>query len=284
MSEELSLNAREFIDQALRQEGQVTPEMARSIRQGVLGCVAAASAATALGAPTTAAASVMAGAAALPAGTAGAAGTAGSVMASILAKAGLVSWLVAGIAVGSVTTGVVLWVAPRSPATRAGPPAHVSSSEIHSVAVPRRDARTAPQLDEPEPARLSRGHGDAPTRAEPAPGPPPNHDRATEATHAPAKDSASIAAELALLEKAQDALRTGSGAAALELLDRPQQRPAVFVDERLTIEMLAACQMGNRDRARRAADRLIARSPQSPLALRARHSCAFESDTPTVPQ
>jgi hypothetical protein len=278
MREELSPDARAFIARALRQEAHATPELCRRINRGVMACLGATGvgAATAAVAPGTAAAAAGTTAATLPAASAG---SVASVLAGIVGKGGVLAWLASGVALGSVTVGIAVWVAPDSPAARehAAPVSRTprlqrnATPKIAAAARPRDVGAPAPPQHEPARSESSNAHSGsgAPVAMGDTSG------RVSTAAPFTAK-STSLAAELALLEKAQQELRAGRGRSALALLDGPRGA-TVLTDERLTLEILAACQAGEHARARRAADSLVARSPQSPLAERARHSCAFPS-------
>jgi hypothetical protein len=261
MNEELSQDAKAFIARALRQEAQVTPELSRSINRGVMACVGAAS----VGAATASASA--------------ATGSIASVLAGIVGKGSVLVWLASGGALGSVTAGVALWVAPDSPKPSEHVPALSRTARSPRSPAPRADSAGAsrnigaPAAARHEPERAESSHAHATAPASVAAG------STSAGAAAPSKaESASLVAELALLEKAQHELRAGHGQSALMLLDRPPPGTTVLTDERLTIEILAACQTGERARARQAADRLVARSPESPLVERARHSCAFAPD------
>jgi hypothetical protein len=89
---------------------------------------------------------------------------------------------------------------------------------------------------------------------------------------------ASLSDELAQLEQVQRAVNRGDAAKALVLLDRLNANAgsAGLVEERLALEALAAGQTGQYDRGRRAEQRLLQRSPNSPLAARIRTACGAE--------
>ncbi|MBN1611685.1 MAG: hypothetical protein JW940_33940 [Polyangiaceae bacterium] len=282
MNEQLSPDTKAFLERALLDEPQVTPELSQSIRRAVAACVGVAGAATALAAPTSAAAAAGTSAAALPAAASGStgAGTLGAVVTGLLAKGSAVTWLVSGVALGSVATGVALWVDPGSAASHAVPSVSApavrsqdpSAKKTGSRETPSGRALSSSTDPVPQSGAVSSVRTAAPSSVR------PTKSRGPDISAASSKaESVSLAAELRVLERAQSELRAGRGEAALAWLDRSQRTPGALTDERLTIEILAACQVGDRERARRAADLLLARSPQSPLALRARRSCAFET-------
>lgn len=107
--------------------------------------------------------------------------------------------------------------------------------------------------------------------SDPAPSPAP-----PEAPNESAKPR-SLSDELAHLEQAQRAMNRGDATTALALLDQLKTVSASssLLDERLALEVLAACQAGQQSRAVRVGHLLLQRSPGSPLAARIETSCAF---------
>ena len=94
----------------------------------------------------------------------------------------------------------------------------------------------------------------------------------------PAEPAPGLSAELSLLTATQAALRDGRGAEALSLIDSYDRKfpGGQLLGERLAAEVFAACQVGDRARATRAAQRFSQRDSSSVLAGRVRRSCAFE--------
>jgi hypothetical protein len=90
-----------------------------------------------------------------------------------------------------------------------------------------------------------------------------------------ASEEPSLRAELELMNQVQLALRDGRAVRALELVAR---HAAVFpqgqlTNERLAAEAFAACQIGDVERARRAAAAFLRRDSSSALALRVKNTC-----------
>lgn len=91
-----------------------------------------------------------------------------------------------------------------------------------------------------------------------------------------------LRAELDLMAQVQEALRDARGARALELIARyDAQHPSGTLEtERLAAEVFAACQTGDAVRARRAAQRFLARDQRSALAERVKKACSSENGDP----
>jgi hypothetical protein len=91
-----------------------------------------------------------------------------------------------------------------------------------------------------------------------------------------AATSSSVAAELALLARAQRALREGRTADALAFAHQHATNFAngALSEERLGIETLARCMSGERPQA--SARAFLERAPSSPLAARVRKECGLE--------
>jgi hypothetical protein len=128
------------------------------------------------------------------------------------------------------------------------------------------DALDAPREPEPEPAEAPR------KRSAPAsPLPPPA------ATPGPA--SPAPGEELALLQRAERAVRADNAALALALIDELEARypRSTLLEERSAIELLAHCRAGATDARTRAA-RFLRQHPSSLYAGRVRELCSLESD------
>ena len=110
--------------------------------------------------------------------------------------------------------------------------------------------------------------GSEPARSEPA-----RSEAST--TEPPATEEDPLAAELALLERADAAVRAGDGSGALALLEAHRARFArgVLAAERETLAVEALCADGRVEEARTRAQQLLASSPSSPHARRLRASC-----------
>jgi len=85
-----------------------------------------------------------------------------------------------------------------------------------------------------------------------------------------------LRAELDLMTRVQEALRDSQGTRALALITSYDalHPNGLLKSERLAAEVFAACQMGDRTRARRAAERFLAKDSSSSLAVRVKNSCA----------
>jgi hypothetical protein len=96
-----------------------------------------------------------------------------------------------------------------------------------------------------------------------------------EATAELAPATGALGFELDVLRRAQAELRAERGAAALRILDDNAGRLAGgrLGQERLAVEVLAACQAGQLERARRAVRRFHGENAGTPAAARLRASC-----------
>ncbi|WP_437853841.1 hypothetical protein [Sorangium sp. So ce363] len=95
----------------------------------------------------------------------------------------------------------------------------------------------------------------------------------------PARPS-TLAAEMALLREAQDAVRDGDPSAALDRLDDLGARfpEGQLREERMAARVLALCAAGQAREARAEAERLLGEAPGSVHAGRVRASCAFREN------
>lgn len=251
MSDELSNEARAILGQAVDEERALAPGAARraGLKRALLQGAAVASA------------SAVAGKAAALQGT-GAAGT-GTGVAGIklvvLAKSVGLGLLVSGGVLGSIE------VASRWSGSSEAPPKAAVVAPVASAPV-----GVSAQTGAPPPP-------EAPPVAEAAPpaSPPPSTAPPSAAASAPP----SLRAELELLGGAQAALRDGRAAEALRLFERYDAAfPAgQLTGERLAGEVFAACQVGDRARAGRAAKRFLLRDSDSALAERVKRACPFSS-------
>jgi hypothetical protein len=89
-----------------------------------------------------------------------------------------------------------------------------------------------------------------------------------------------LRAELDLMAQVQEALRDAHGGRALELIAQYDARhpSGVLETERLAAEVFAACQIGDRARASRVAQRFLARDSSSALATRVKNACPTENE------
>jgi hypothetical protein len=194
----------------------------------------------------------------------GAAGTAKVVSATLLVK-----WVGVGV-VGGVGLAGVLTVATAPPAPELAP------SSAHGASPPSLDARPLPSAPAIEPTH---GSIPAPEAASVAPVAEARAARPSTATStaapAPAsvtQEAASLAAELAFVDRARNLLSSGRAEQGLALLSSYE---AQFPESRLLPEVLflrlETCeQLGRPAEARAAARRLVESSPNGPHAARAR--------------
>ncbi|WP_437991011.1 hypothetical protein [Sorangium sp. So ce145] len=89
-----------------------------------------------------------------------------------------------------------------------------------------------------------------------------------------------LAAEMALLREAQDAVRDGDPSAALDRLDDLGARfpEGQLREERMAARVLALCAAGRAPEARAEAERLLGEAPGSVHMGRVRASCAFREN------
>lgn len=252
MSDELSDEARSILGQALDEERALAPGPARraGLKQTLL-----------QGAAVAGTSGVAAKAAALQAsGAAGTSTGAAGIKLAVLAKSVGLGLLVSGGLLGSIELASRVGGSSESPPAKAaaGTP-NVRSSVGVPTRAPAPPPEAAPTIEVPPPASSS------PVALSPPPaasGPP------------------ALRAELELLGGAQAALRDGRAAEALALLERYDVAfPAgQLTSERLAAEVFAACLVGDRARAERAAKRFLLRDSDSALAERVKRACPFESD------
>lgn len=263
----LGSEARELIEQALREEDQVAPlELAR-IRKRVL--------------------SVSVGVGAL--------GSAGKTLAGpatpTLTAVSVIKATLLGASAAVVALGISTVVQPKPPAVAPHTqPTAVTPAPTQS---PRASVQATPIAGAS--FRVLRGSAEvalpnaaAATRSTPPTRPVPDSPRRPAGTSAPstpqpvqqgesasASDSA-LLAEVAMLERVQRELRAGNGSGALALLDQNLPRSGQLGAERLAAEVFAACQAGDRGRARRAAQLFFQNYQGTPATARVRASCAGE--------
>lgn len=114
-----------------------------------------------------------------------------------------------------------------------------------------------------------------PMSAPPAPAPVRTKPRARAAA-APAAPVAasSLRAELELLQRVQAALKRGEASSALRALDAHQTTDSTLLAERRAARILALCQLGQIDDARRAAADFVQQHPESLQRAAVEGSCA----------
>ena len=176
-----------------------------------------------------------------------------------------------GVGVGLVLAGAAQLAFSPSSLPRSAPPLErpVSGSAVGQAAVQR---TTQPNAELPMPSSAAPGVSSSLREVANLSSPP-----------APLKPSPAAAlgsplrAELDLMARVQEALRDNQGARALSLIATYDARhpSGTLENERLAAEVFAACQTGDRTRARRAAARFLARDGASSLAVRVRNACAY---------
>lgn len=113
-----------------------------------------------------------------------------------------------------------------------------------------------------------------PATASPATVSPAREPEAAEPEAAPS--ASSLAAEVALLRRAQAAINQGDADAALRILaEHASQHPSgVMAAEREAARVVALCRAGREAEARAASARFLRAHPQSPLRARVQSACA----------
>jgi hypothetical protein len=184
---------------------------------------------------------------------------------------------VKGVCVGLLLSGGVAMGAHQLSKTDA-PSGAVVATPSAKARAPRQPASTArPKVEAPSTAPT-----EAPLVNEQAAPPPKVASAATKPApneEVPGAPTLALRAELELMTAAQAALRDGRAAESLEFLERYDRAfpGGQLLGERLAAEVFAACQLGDRARATRAATRFLQRDSGSLLADRVRRSCAFQS-------
>jgi hypothetical protein len=249
MSDDLSPEARAMLEQARSEELPLAPDathralLKQSLLQGV-----------ALGqAPISAAAASV--------------GAKSAVQLVPFVKGVCVGLLLSGgVAVGAQQLGKAQGpsvAVVASPSAKARAPLPPASAPLPSVEAPSPVPTEAPLLNE---------QALPPPRATSAATKPPREE-------IPEAPTLALRAELELMTAAQAALRDGHAAESLAFLERYDRTfpGGQLLGERLAAEVFAACQLGDRARATRAATRLLQRDSGSLLADRVRRSCAFQT-------
>ncbi|MEC7524887.1 MAG: hypothetical protein VYE22_33715 [Myxococcota bacterium] len=132
----------------------------------------------------------------------------------------------------------------------------------HARRAPRASPATVPPATVP------------PATASPATVSPAGEPEAAEPEAAPS--ASSLAAEVALLRRAQAAINQGDADAALRILaEHASQHPSgVMAAEREAARVVALCRAGREAEARAASARFLRAHPQSPLRARVQSACA----------
>ncbi|WP_438039847.1 hypothetical protein [Sorangium sp. So ce128] len=175
------------------------------------------------------------------------------------------------------------------PPASAAPPASAPAAPPPAMTPPAAAPVAAPApTTAPPPSRAARAVAPAPSRpldpgAEGAARAPSTGGGEREPARPrggqPARPS-TLAAEMALLREAQDAVRDGDPSAALDRLDDLGARfpEGQLREERMAARVLALCAAGRAPEARAEAERLLGEAPGSVHAGRVRASCAFREN------
>lgn len=268
MNDDLDRDARALLERARAAERPQPAEVRRRVRQAIY---------------STAPAGALIGAGVAAAHAAVGAAAAGKVAAGLGVKLG--AWVAGGflVALGAATTVRVT----RSPSE---PP---QKSETNARRPKPENVRI--QIAEAPEGKPATNAAPASRAAAPAPEPDlrTNTPRASKSAaaaessirlNAPSEGPSprpSLAEEVRLLERVQKKLRDGDPETALEILHAEDVR---FTNSQLrpdfeVARVLAWCELGSTEEARRAAEHFLTRNPGSPLADRVRRSCAFRAKT-----
>ncbi|WP_437940482.1 hypothetical protein [Sorangium sp. So ce341] len=245
------------------------------------------------------------GAAAGGAAAGGAAAGAALKVAGAASGGGILSALGIGALAGVLTLGVVQWTgvtaparrsqeAPAAPAAPEHPPAKApaalappptsgaAGAEPQHAAEERADE--GPPLSRPAAPGPAAPGPAAPGSAAPGPAASARAAPAASSPRAPERNTSTLASELALLDTARRALRSGDPAAALALLDRHARdfADAQLADEAAAIRVEALASQGDRAGARAAARRFLEAHPGSPHADRVESAAGIGAREETV--
>jgi RNA polymerase sigma-70 factor (ECF subfamily) len=195
----------------------------------------------------------------------GAAAGAGLVTVKILKSFGIIgfSWLKLG---GLAVLGVGLWVVVAKPFARSFASAKpVSAPLVATLSTPRaeRGLEALPGATVAEPITPSGAPNRAPSKPAARPSPRPE----------------TLRDEIALLEDVRAALAQGDGDAALRRLDAHITADRQLLAERRAARILALCQLGRVDEARRSATAFLRDEPTSVQRAAVELSCAGTKTT-----
>jgi hypothetical protein len=218
-------------------------------------------ASVAAGTSATAAAGTSTGTAAIA--TAGSTATGLTALGAKIVVPGLI-----GLAIGGTLMAPLALQEPErpAPAVPSSLPSPDRAATANARAVAPRVTAVAPSTTDWAPA--------APTRSSVVPS---VAERGSAQSSAQPKRAETLQAEAELLAAASGALGRGRAQHALELLDKHEREYAdgVLAEERAAARVLALCETGRIDEARRHAEQFLHRAPRSPLVPRVRGSCAF---------
>lgn len=185
-------------------------------------------------------------------------GTGGRV-ATDLAKRGTLKLLATAGSIAALVGGV-LWIGTSAPVERRVSPA-LTRAPVHEEPAQEEPAQAAPEVSEPVALVPEKARARAPRSIA----------RATQ----PKVTSDTLAAELSLLSRAQQALREHAPADALRIVRQHADSfpRGALQEERSGIEALAHCLLGETSHASVA--RFLSAHPSSPVAARVRKECAL---------
>lgn len=161
--------------------------------------------------------------------------------------------------------------APTPEAAESPEPARLETAALEPAAL--ETGEPSPEATQPP----APSHARRAPRASPAPPATVSPAREPEAAEPEAAPSASsLAAEVALLRRAQAAINQGDADAALRILaEHASQHPSgVMAAEREAARVVALCRAGREAEARAASARFLRAHPQSPLRARVQSACA----------
>jgi len=254
MTRELNDEARSLIRAALSDEHGPGPAHRARLRRKVLARAAAGGIATVVGG--------------------GAAQASAQSLSAIVASS-----VGVGVGVGLLLAGAAQLAFPTSSSRSPEPSARSTNTPVldRREPAPRRapvvEEARAPTAEVPE---TSLGESSAGEKSA-APTPLKRNAEAIAPSSSSGTDRGSpLRAELDSMARVQEALRDSQGSRALSLIASYDALypNGVLKSERLAAEVFAACQLGDRTRARSAAERFLAKDSSSSLAVRVRNSCA----------
>jgi hypothetical protein len=175
---------------------------------------------------------------------------------------------IAAVLAGAVGIGANMAIRNTTQSSPAVLPQQPSSESEHSAPLPavrerveERQIVTSEKIEKPVPIVEPRSH--------------PQRQFTLERKQGTAKSRPTLDAELELLRAAQLAMRQGDARSALDTLESHAQRfpRGALSQERDATRAIALCELNRLDEGRLVAQRLLAKSPRSPLAERIYRSC-----------
>jgi hypothetical protein len=249
--DELSPKSRELLERA--RLARPSPAERSRLRRGVDSRLVAAG----LLAAGTATATVAEGGGA----AAAAAGAAGGAGAKVTLFGALVKIGLAGLCVGAIGFGGSAFFQGAPPRTLEPGMQRVNVSAALARARPSADLTLAPPPKSSPESSLASSAVPRPSNKLPA----------------ASAEPVSIAGEVAMLRRAQKALKQGDAEASLAAIDAlaAKHPKGALREERLAARVLALCAAGRTSEARAAGQAFLAEAPNSVQASRVRASCAF---------